>query len=88
MAQQASFPDAVPQIPMGEDAWFLSCTAQSVVLYNAEWQQQTLEHKKRTDQLILDTSAREAELLLRNSELTQEVTFPSSLPDAVYPAAS
>lgn len=68
---------------MRENAWFLSYTAQSVVLYDAEWQQQTLEHQKRIDQLILDTSAREAELLLRNSELTQEVTFPSSPPVAV-----
>ena len=39
----------------------------------AEWQQQTEDHKKRTERLILDTSAREAELLLRNSELTQQV---------------
>ena len=39
----------------------------------AEWQQQTEEQKQRTEQLILDTSAREAELLLRNQELTQQV---------------
>ena len=41
----------------------------------AEWRQQTEDHKKRTERLILDTSAREAELLLRNSELTQEVSL-------------
>lgn len=39
----------------------------------AEWRQQTEDQKQRTEQLILDTSAREAELLLKNSELTQEV---------------
>ena len=31
------------------------------------------EQQNRTEQLILDTSKREAELLLRNSELTHEV---------------
>ncbi|DBB05674.1 TPA: hypothetical protein ACH3X1_012287 [Trebouxia sp. C0004] len=38
-----------------------------------DWRQQTEDQKRRTEQVILDTSAREAELLLRNSELTQEL---------------
>lgn len=41
----------------------------------ADWRQQTQDQQKRTERLILDTSAREAELLLRNSELTQEVSL-------------
>ena len=49
---------------------------------DAEWRQQTEDQKKRTEQVILDTSAREAELLLRNRELTQEVICCSKLPDA------
>ncbi|KAA6428913.1 MAG: hypothetical protein FRX49_01023 [Trebouxia sp. A1-2] len=38
-----------------------------------DWRRQTEDQKKRTEQVILDTSAREAELLLRNRELTQEL---------------
>jgi len=52
---------------------------------DAEWRQQTEDQKKRTEQVILDTSAREAELLLRNRELTQEVICCSKLPDALFP---
>ena len=32
-----------------------------------------IEQRNRTEQVILDTSKREAELLLRNNELTHEV---------------
>lgn len=40
-----------------------------------EWREQSEEQKKRTEQLILDTSAREAELLLRNRELSQQASL-------------
>lgn len=54
---------------------------------DAEWRQQTVDQKKRTEQVILDTSAREAELLLRNRELTQEVVCCSKLPEALFPTS-
>ena len=40
-----------------------------------EWRQHSGDQKKRTEQLTLDTSAREAELLLRNRELSQQVSL-------------
>lgn len=45
----------------------------------ADQQQLLEEHQSRTEQLILDTSKREAELLLTNSELSQEVRLPWKL---------
>lgn len=56
------------------------------VWYAADWRRQTEDQKKRTEQVILDTSAREAELLLRNRELTQEVVYCSKLSDALFPS--
>lgn len=44
----------------------------------AEWRQQSEDQRKRTEQHILDTSAREAELLLRNRELSQQVSLQLS----------
>lgn len=38
-------------------------------------QEEMQEHRQRTEQVIRDTSKREAELLLRNSELLQEVRW-------------
>lgn len=49
-----------------------SCSSLLLLSYTDQ-QQLMEEHRGRTDQLIMDTSKREAELLLRNSELTQEV---------------
>ncbi len=73
----------------GDDQFHAGCTLHEAahVWCDAEWRQQTEDQKKRTEQVILDTSAREAELLLRNRELTQEVICCSKLPDVLFPAS-